>query len=55
MNEEKKRRRIFGRLQRTPKEKWKKEEFTEIEYEPRPVKEILTEMKEWTSSTMILE
>jgi len=46
MNEEKKRRRIFGRLQRTPKEKWKKEEFTEIEYEPRPVKEILTEMKD---------
>ena len=46
MNEIKKRRRIFGRLQRTPKEKWKKEEFTELEYEPRPVKEILTEMKD---------
>ncbi|UCH72328.1 MAG: potassium transporter TrkA [Thermoplasmatales archaeon] len=42
----KKRRSILGRLQRTPKEKWKKEEFTEIEYEPTPVKEILTEMKD---------
>ena len=41
---EKKRRGIFGRLQRTPK--WKKEEFTEIEYEPTPVKELLTEMKD---------
>lgn len=38
--------RIFGRLQRTPKEKWKKEEFSEIEYEPTPVKELLTEMKD---------
>lgn len=44
MNE--KRRRIFGRLQRMPKEKWKKEEFTELEYEPTPVKELLTEMKD---------
>jgi len=44
MNEERKRRRIFGRLQRTPK--WKKEEFSEIEYEPTPVKELLTEMKD---------
>ncbi len=44
MNEEKKRRKIFGRLQRTPK--WKKEEFTEIEYEPTTVKELLTEMKD---------
>jgi uncharacterized protein with PhoU and TrkA domain len=35
---------IFGRLQRTPK--WKKEEFTEIEYEPATVKELLTEMKD---------
>jgi uncharacterized protein with PhoU and TrkA domain len=45
MKEEKKRR-IFGRLQRTPKEKWKKEEFSELEYEPTPVKELLTEMKD---------
>jgi uncharacterized protein with PhoU and TrkA domain len=37
---------IFGRLQRTRKEKWKKEEFSEIEYEPKPVKDILTEMKD---------
>ena len=44
MNEKKRRRRIFGRLQRTPK--WKKEEFTELEYEPTPVKELLTEMKD---------
>ena len=43
---EKKRRRLFGRLQRTPREEWKKEEFTEIEYEPKPVKELLTEMKD---------
>ena len=35
---------IFGRLQRTPK--WKKEEFTELEYEPTSVKELLTEMKD---------
>ena len=41
-----KRRSIFGRLQRTSKEKWKKEEFTEIEYEPVPVKDLLTEMKD---------
>ena len=41
---EKKRRSIFGRLQRTPK--WKKEEFTELEYEPTTVKELLTEMKD---------
>jgi uncharacterized protein with PhoU and TrkA domain len=41
---ERKRRRIFGRLQRTPK--WKKEEFSELEYEPTPVKELLTEMKD---------
>ena len=41
---EKKRRSIFGRLQRTPK--WKKEEFSEIEYKPKTVKELLTEMKD---------
>lgn len=41
---EKKRRSIFGRLRRTPK--WKKEEFTELEYEPTSVKELLTEMKD---------
>jgi uncharacterized protein with PhoU and TrkA domain len=44
MNKNKKRRRIFGRLQRTPK--WKKEEFSELEYEPTSVKELLTEMKD---------
>ena len=43
---EKRKLRIFGRLQRTPKEKWKKEEFSELEYEPTPVKELLTEMKD---------
>jgi uncharacterized protein with PhoU and TrkA domain len=41
---EKKKKKIFGRLQRTPK--WKNEEFTEIEYEPTTVKELLTEMKD---------
>jgi len=41
---EKKRRNIIKRLQRTPK--WKKEEFSEIEYEPTPVKDLLTEMKD---------
>ena len=41
---EKKRRSIFGRLQRTPT--WKKEEFSEIEYEPTTVKVLLTEMKD---------
>ncbi len=40
----KKRKSIFGKLQRTPK--WKKEEFTEIEYQPTTVKELLTEMKD---------
>jgi uncharacterized protein with PhoU and TrkA domain len=40
----KKKRNILGRLQRTPK--WKKEEFSEIEYEPTPVKDLLTEMKD---------
>jgi uncharacterized protein with PhoU and TrkA domain len=41
---EKKRRKLFGRLQRTPK--WKKEEFSELEYEPTTVKDLLTEMKD---------
>ena len=41
---EKKKKSIFGRLQRTPK--WKKAEFTELEYEPTSVKELLTEMKD---------
>ncbi len=41
---DKKRRSIFGRMQQTPK--WKKEEFSEIEYEPTSVKELLTEMKD---------
>ena len=43
---EKKKFRLFGKLQRTPKEKWKKEEFSELEYEPTTVKELLTEMKD---------
>jgi uncharacterized protein with PhoU and TrkA domain len=43
---EKKKIDIFGKLQRAPKEKWKKEEFSEIEYEPITVKELLTEMKD---------
>lgn len=41
---EKDKRSIFGKLQRTPK--WKKEEFSELEYEPTSVKELLTEMKD---------
>jgi uncharacterized protein with PhoU and TrkA domain len=41
---EKRKRNILGRLQRTPK--WKKEEFSEIEYEPKTVKDLLTEMKD---------
>jgi uncharacterized protein with PhoU and TrkA domain len=40
----KRKRSILGRLQRTPK--WKKEEFSEIEYEPTSVKDLLTEMKD---------
>jgi len=44
MGEEKHRHRILGKIQRTPL--WKKEEFSEIEYEPTPVKELLTEMKD---------
>lgn len=43
---EKKKIGIFGKLQRAPKEKWKKEEFSELEYEPTTVKELLTEMKD---------
>ncbi len=43
---DKKRRKIFGILQRSPKEKWRKEEFTELEYKPTSVKELLTEMKD---------
>jgi len=43
---EKKKLKIFGRLQRAPKEKWKKEEFSELEYKPTTVKELLTEMKD---------
>jgi len=41
---EQKRKKIFGKLQKTPK--WKKEEFSELEYEPTSVKELLTEMKD---------
>jgi len=41
---EKKRRSIFERLQRTPK--WKSEEFSELEYKPTTVRELLTEMKD---------
>jgi uncharacterized protein with PhoU and TrkA domain len=41
---EKKRTNIIRRLQRIPK--WKKEEFSEIEYEPTTVKDLLTEMKD---------
>ncbi len=37
---------LFGRLQRTRRERWKHEEFTELEYEPTTVKELLTEMKD---------
>ena len=44
MRKERRRHSIFGRLQRIPK--WKKEEFSELEYEPTPVKELLTEMKD---------
>ncbi len=44
MVEKKRRRSIVGRLQRTPK--WKKEEFSELEYEPTTVKDLLTEMKD---------
>lgn len=43
MKEKKKKRNILGRLQKTPL--WKKEEFSEIEYEPTTVKDLMTEMK----------
>jgi uncharacterized protein with PhoU and TrkA domain len=41
---EKPKKRIFGRLQRTPK--WKSDEFEEVEYKPTSVKDLLTEMKD---------
>ena len=44
MRKEKRRFGIFGKLQQTPK--WKKEEFSELEYEPKTVKDLLTEMKD---------
>ena len=43
MKEKRKKRSILGRLQKTPL--WKKEEFSEIEYEPTTVKDLMTEMK----------
>ena len=43
---EKKKKKIFGILQKSSKEQWKKEEFEELEYEPTSVKELLTEMKD---------
>jgi uncharacterized protein with PhoU and TrkA domain len=43
MEKEKQRHRVIGKIHRTPL--WKKEEFSEIEYEPTPVKDLLTEMK----------
>ncbi len=39
-------RKIFGILQKTKKNQWKQEEFTELEYEPTSVKDLLTEMKD---------
>jgi uncharacterized protein with PhoU and TrkA domain len=44
MRKDKRRFGIFGKLQQTPK--WKKEEFSELEYEPKTVKDLLTEMKD---------
>ncbi len=44
MKKRKHRKSLLGRLQRTPQ--WKTEEFSEIEYEPTPVKDLLTEMKD---------
>jgi uncharacterized protein with PhoU and TrkA domain len=44
MSKEKNPKKLLGRLQRAPK--WKKEEFSEIEYEPVSVKDLLTEMKD---------
>ena len=43
MREKRKKMNILGRLQKTPR--WKKEEFSEIEYEPTTVKDLMTEMK----------
>jgi len=43
MKTKKEKRNIPGKLQRTPL--WKKEEFSEIEYEPKTVKDLMTEMK----------
>jgi len=43
MKQKKQKRNILGRLQKTPL--WKKEEFTEIEYEPKTVKNLMTEIK----------
>ena len=43
MKQKKEKRSILGRLQKTPL--WKKEEFSEIEYEPTTVKDLMTEMK----------
>ena len=43
MKRKKEKKNILGRLQRTPL--WKKEEFSEIEYEPTTVKDLMTEMK----------
>jgi len=43
MKTKKEKRNILGKLQRTPL--WKKEEFSEIEYEPKTVKDLMTEMK----------
>ena len=44
MEKEKNRHKLFGKKQKTPL--WKKEEFSEIEYDPIPVKDLLTEMKD---------
>jgi len=41
MKNKKEKKNILGRLQRTPL--WKKEEFSEIEYEPTTVKDLMTE------------
>jgi len=43
MKNKKEKKNIIGRLQRTPL--WKKEEFSEIEYEPTTVTDLMTEMK----------
>ncbi|MEF8848367.1 MAG: TrkA C-terminal domain-containing protein [Candidatus Thermoplasmatota archaeon] len=46
MNKKNKNHSIFGILQRMTKRKWKKEEFEELKYEPKSVKELFTEMKD---------